>query len=108
MTKRLAIVSKSTVPLPLDYAPLLAVIKARMQADAVQTLGRDLRQTTLAKGKPGVSRHLDVAAPGTELSGVGAGGEAKLGGLVIGRKAGFCLGVHPRAVSNRIPEIATK
>jgi len=62
MAKRLAKASKSTGPLPTDYAPLLVDIKARVQADAEQTAGRDLRQTKLAKGKRGFSRHLDVAA----------------------------------------------
>ena len=94
--------------MPFDYAPLLADIKARVQADAEQPAGRDLRQTKLAKGKPGVGRHLDVAAPGTGALRGGAGGEAKVGGVVIGRKAGCCHGVHPRPISNRILEIGRK
>jgi len=70
MAKRLAKASKSTASLPADCAPFLADIKTRAQADiktraqadAKQTAGRDLRQTKLAKGKPAVCRHMDVAA----------------------------------------------
>ena len=62
MAKRLAKASKSTASLPADCAPFLVDIKTRAQADAEQTAGRDLRQTKLAKGKPAVCRHMDVAA----------------------------------------------
>ena len=87
MAKRLAIAPKSTGPLPLDYAPLLADIPTLVQADAEQTAGRDLRQTKLAKGKPALAGIWTLLRPGQARSGVGVGGQSGLVGALLGHLA---------------------
>jgi len=103
MAKSLAIVSKSTAPLPADYAPL--------RVDAKRTAGMDQWRNKSAEGEPGVNRHLDVAVPETGAL-RGDGLRRDEGGLVGGRtKTRFAPtvhGVHPRPVSNRILEIGRK